>query len=233
VGASLGLSAPNLINEDHWYFIEWEFLIHPSAGEVIVRVNNTVVISASGVNTVGAGCATLLRQIGFHCGQNSEWRMDDLYVLDSTGPAPHNTFLGDVKVEYLRPNAPGALQQWSIFGSEIIHWEAVDDNQAPDDDVSYIHSVTPGQTDVQHYQATGLPSGSIFGAQLSLYAKKSDSGPRVIAPVVAGVVGPSINNVSSDNYQYHHTPYALNPATGLAWTIDEINTLQAGVTIVS
>jgi hypothetical protein len=229
---SLGITGPNLINENHWYFIEWQVLIHPTNGAVTVRLNNIPLIAVTGVNTVGDGRAVSLRQIAFHCGEHQGWRMDDLYVLDDRGLPPLTTFLGDVKVEYLRPRTAGTHQDWAVVGGSS-HTDAIDDNQIPDDDASYIESATPGETDTSLYQPTALPAGPIFGAQLSLYARKSDSGPRVIAPVVNDEVGAPFVTVSQGSYQYHHTAYGLNPATDLPWTIAEINAIEAGVTVVS
>jgi hypothetical protein len=202
---------------------------------VILRLNNEVVGSATGVCTVGDSGGTLyptdLALVGFHCSSNQEYYIDDLYVLDDTGPAPCNTFLGDCRVEYLRPRAPGAYQQWTVAGTASTHYAAVDDASTPDEDGSYVQSITPGQIDTNKYQPTGLPSGPIFGAQLGLYAKKSEIGPRVMAPVVNNVVGAPYFP-SSEIYQYSLTPYQTNPVTGLPWTIGEINAIEAGVKVV-
>jgi hypothetical protein len=231
VEVSLARSAPGLVGFDHWYFVEWETLIHPTAGTSILRLNNVVIAAASGVNTVGERSLAELRRLAFTCGSNQQFFLDDLYVLDDTGPAPLNTFLGDCRVEYLRPRAPGTFQQWTPVGTAT-HEGAVDDNATPDKDATYIESTTPGQLDTSRYTPTGLPSGSVFGAQLSLYARKSDQGPRVIAPVANGSVGPSLTP-SADTYQYFTTPYGVNPATGLAWTIAQVNAAEFGVKVVS
>jgi hypothetical protein len=191
-----------------------------------------VVLSLSGLNTVAPAGGALLRRIAFHCAAEEGWRLDDLYVLDDTGEAPCNTFLGDVKIEYLRPRAAGASQAWTPVGVAE-HWRAVDDNATPDGDGTYVESVTPGQTDTNLYQPTGLPAGSIFGAQLSLLARKAAIGPRVIAPVVNAIVGPPHVHLSADSYVYHSTIYEKNPTTGAAWTIADVNAAQFGVTVAT
>jgi hypothetical protein len=231
----LGRTAPDVVRQDNWYFVEWQATIG-ATGAVTVRVNNVVVLAVTGVNTVGGASTSPypadLRSVGFHCGGNEEWLLDDLYVLDSTGAAPCNTFLGDCRVEYLKPRAAGTYQQWPTVVGAGSHWLAVNDNAIPDEDTTYVESITPGQRDTNLYQPTGLPSGPIFGAQLSLHARKADIGPRTIAHVVNGSTGP-VQFPSADTYWYHHQMYMTNPATGNPWTIAEINAIDAGVTVVS
>ena len=233
----IGRTPPDVVREDTWYFIEVQATIAAS-GSVIVRVNNIELLNLSGVNTIGGGAGgtgvTALRGVGFNCGSNETWMLDDVYVLDDTGPAPWNTFLGDCRVEYLRPRAAGGSQTFPVVvGSSGSHWRAVDDNAVPDEDVSYVEADAPGQTDTNLYQPTGLPAGQpIFGAQLSLHARKSEIGPRVISPVVNGVAGPAQYSPSMTTYSYHHTMYPVNPATGNPWTVAEINAIDAGATVV-
>jgi len=234
-GATLGQTIPGLMHEDRWYYIELQVLLHASAGAAILRLNNIEVLNVTGVNTVGDG-GTTFRTISFQCSSNRAYWIDDLYVLDDTGPAPCNDFLGDCRVEYLRPRAPGAYQQWTVAGTASTHYGAVDDAAVPDEDGSYVESIVPGQIDTNKYQPTGLPSGTIYGAQLSLYARKSEIGPRVIAPVVNNVVGAPVIGVSAENYVYYNHPYCvygLNPATGSPWSIAEINAIECGVKVIS
>lgn len=228
---SAGITPPGLIHYDVWYFIELGITLGASGTAVFtLRVNNVQQFSTT-TNTTNVG---LIRRVHFKCTSFagfSSYYIDDFYALDATGPAPGNSFLGDCRVEYLRPRAAGSQQQWPfVVGTS--HWAAVDDNASPDDDTTYVEANAPGLTDTNRYQPTGLPAGPIFGAQLSLYARKTEIGPRTIAPVVNGVSGPSYGP-SFESYQYYSTPYATNPATGLPWTIAEINAVQAGVTVIT
>jgi hypothetical protein len=233
--ALLAQTAPNTIRLDLWYFIELKALIHASAGAVTLRVNNVEQFAVTGVNTLPSGRTPTPRNVAWRStsfAQTQYYYVDDFYALDTSGAAPGNDFLGDVRVEYLRPRAAGASQAWTPFGSSS-HWITVDDNATPDEDASYVEANAAGLTDSNLYQPTGLPAGPIFGAQLSLYARKTEIGPRIIAPVVNGTSGPPTYGPSFETYQYYSTPYALNPATGNPWTIAEINAIDAGVTVVS
>lgn len=233
---NIAQSPPGLIHFDTWNYIEWKVLIHASAGTTEVRVNNVTQITYSG-KTMGTWPSSTgilpPRVFGFQGVTNQNSLFDDLYILDGTGAAPQNDFLGDSRVEYLKPRAAGAAQAWPTVVGSGSHWLAVNDNAAPDGDSSYVEANAAGLTDTNLYDPTGLPSGNpVFGAQLSLYARKTEVGPRVIAPVMNTVVGPSVGP-SYESYQYWTTPYGVNPATGLAWTVATINAIDAGVTVIT
>jgi hypothetical protein len=235
--AAVGVTPPNLIHMDVWYFLEWRVKLDATVGSHAVQVNNILQITVAGINTLPTTAVSggnLPRQFGFLSSGSAGGQcyfVDDFYALDATGPAPQNTFLGDCRVEYLRPRAAGALQQWSVTGVSA-HWSAVDDNATPDQDATYVEANAAGLTDTNRYTPTGLPVGPIFGAQLNLYAEKTAAGPRVIAPVVGGTVGPAVGP-SQNSYAYFSSISPTNPATGLPWTIAEINAIDAGVTVVS
>lgn len=230
----LGTSAPDIIRNSIYYYIEIKTLIDGAVGTVEVRVNGVAVLTLAGVNTnASLTGTTLLSAIGFFTAGNYIGYIDDLYVLDTAGGTPWNTFLGDSRVEYLRPDGAGATQAWDLIGAAT-HWQAVDDGATPDGDTSYIHTATLGLTDTETYLPTGLPSGTIFGLQVNLYARKTDSGPRSIAPVLrhagADYVG-SNQAPSFGTYNYLIQLYSLNPGTGVAWTIADVNAIEAGVKV--
>jgi hypothetical protein len=230
----LGQTAPNVVHLDVWYFLELKVVFHATAGAVTVRVNNVPQLAVTGVVTLASGRVAPPRNLHWWStsfAQTQTYFIDDFYALDALGPAPWNDFLGDCRVEYLRPRAAGALQQWSVTGAGS-HWQAVDDNATPDEDGSYVEATAAGLTDTNRYAPTGLPVGPILGAQLSLYAEKTEVGPRVIAPVLGGGVGPPVGP-SQSSYAYFSTVYPTNPATGVPWTIAEINAVDGGVTVVS
>jgi hypothetical protein len=231
---SLGRTAPDLIRMDTWYYLELQYFVHASAGSMSLRINNVEHLTFTGKTVGSAGGVDYgadLRSVTWRCPSNCEWYMDDLYILDSTGPAPWNTFLGDVRVEYLRPRAAGTYQEWTPVGAAS-HWQAVDDLYTPDDDATYVSANAPDLRDTNLYRPTGLPSGPVYGAQLSLLVRKTEAGPRILAPMMNGAVGPSYAP-SEVSYTYLHQPYGPNPATGTQWTIAEINAIDAGVKVVS
>lgn len=226
----LGSTAPDVIRQDVWYFIEWQVTVHPSAGAFSLRVDNVEVLAVSGVDTQHSGAPMELQRIHFACSSNQGYWVDDLYVLDSTGPAPQNTFLGDVHIEYLRPVSAGTHQDWNVVGPS--HWQAIDDAAIPDDDATYLSTTTLNAIDTQHYMGTGLPAGTIFGLQINLHARKTDAGIRTVAPVIRHAGTDYVGDDQAPggtNYHYLIQTYATNPGTGAAWTIADVNAAEYGV----
>jgi hypothetical protein len=232
VGGDLrATSAPDLVRMGQYYYLEWAFTLDNAAGSVVIRINGAPIITYAGPTRGYFGGPPT--SVGFQCAGNTIWTFDDMYVLDNLGSAPWNTFLGDVKVEYLRPDGPGFNQEWNLIGAAT-HWQAVDDNVTPDEDATYIFTTVQGLQDLQTYQGTGLPSGSIFGLQASLLARKTDSGPRSIAPIIRfdGTTAVGANyQPSFPDYIYQIQLFQTNPVTGLPWTIADVNAAQVGVLV--
>jgi hypothetical protein len=230
----LGTTAPDLIRENVYYFIEYKLTVDAAAGVVVVRINGNVVLNLTAQNTKSnLVVGSTLTSMGFYSGASYSAYFDDLYVSDDTGAAPWNDFLGDVRVEYLRPDGPGAHQDWDLVGA-LTHWQAVDDGAAPDDDVSYIHTSTAGLQDTETYLPTGLPNGTIYGLQVNLYSRKTDSGPRQVAPIIRHAGGDhlGVNQAPSfGSYRFLIQIYPLNPGTGVAWTISDVNAIEVGIAV--
>jgi len=231
----LGTSAPDLVRMGEWYFLEFKATIDGAVGTATVRVNGVQVLALTGQNTVGglaAGAALSFIQLTGAASSGAS--VDDLYVLDSTG-GTNADFLGDVRIEYLHPDGPGATQAWDVVGAAT-HYQAVWDTAGPDDDTTYIHTATAGLVDTETFSNTGLPAGSIYGLQIGLYARKTDSGLRQIAPVVrAGgtdYVGTN-KEPSFASYAYLIQLYETNPATAAAWTIADVNAAEFGIKLTT
>ena len=226
---NLGTSAPGIIHNGVYAYIEIKAFID-NVGSAEVRVNEATVLNLVGVDTLRGSDASVSR-ITLATEANFNYRIDDLYALDNVGPAPQNNFLGDCRVEYLQPTAPGFHQAWSVVGAPT-HWQAVNDGSSPDDDTTYITTTGSGVIDTQEYSNTGLPSGTIFGVQVGLYARKTDSGLRSVAPVVrhAGVDNFGANqNPGFPDYAYLLQLFETNPGTGVAWTIADVNAAEFGI----
>lgn len=232
--ALLGSSAAGLINLGEYYYIEAKALIDPAAGSVVVRINGVVVLTIAGVDTTGNLTAgTGFSYIQLKAAASSGFYVDDVYMLDASG-AVNNDFLGDTRIEYLHPDGAGATQGWDLIGGAT-HWQATYDSAGVDDDATYIHTSGVGTVDTETLSNTGLPSGAIYGLQANLYARKTDSGFRQVAPVLrhAGVDYTGTSQEPSTTYRYLQQLYETNPGTGAAWTIADVNALEAGAKLTA
>lgn len=209
----------------NWYYYELGGTVATSGGTATVRLDGTTVISFTG-NTKTGGTSSNIDMVRVQ-GDNSGGKyVDDVYVCDGTGAAPHNTFLGDVKVTSLVPNAAGASTQFTP--STGANYTTVD--ELPYSATDYVSSGTSGQRDTYALTDLAATAGTVYGVQSNIIAKKTDAAPIALKPAVksgASVYYGTTGNLSSNDSILIDTRMT-NPATGAAWSITEVNSLEAG-----
>ena len=233
-------------------YLEWKVLIHPSAGTVEVRVNGVPVAGLTGLtglntrNTANTSWSQIalgnLDVVGgtWSGGGGGTFDWDDVYVCDGTGPAPWNTFLGDIRVDYHFPNAAGSNNA-STPGTGTDRFALVDE-LVPNDDtgLDYNTLVATGDKDTYNIELLKAAGSAILGLQTLISAKKADTGVATICPVLRheGVdydnvtlgSGPAVPPVVlGGSYQYARQIYQTNPATGTQILEPEFNAMEFGV----
>ena len=232
-GTVLGTTAAAITSVDVWCYLEVAATIDPAAGVVTIRVNGVEALSLTGQNTRNTAATqwTAVRlgiQVGVtgtSPGVSRECDYDDLYVLDQSGSAPWNTFLGDCRVDPCLPTGAGATTGWTP--SAGANWQCVDD-AAPNDDTDYTSATTPGLTDT--FVIGDAPTGVIYGVQAVLIAKKVEIGTASLSAVVrhSGVDYPGAEIPASISYSGLLDIFETNPATGLQFTTAEFNAAEFG-----
>jgi len=221
-------------------YVEWKVVIHPSAGTVEVRVNGNVVpgLNLTGQNTRASGFSTWTSVVlGTNDNVGSSWSggnlnvdFDDVYVCDGSGSAPWNTFLGDCRVDALRPTAEGTSSQWTpLSGTDNA---AMVNQTAPDDDTTYVSTVTSGHTDTYVTPDAPVAGAAIMGVQLNVSIKKEDAGSCAVSGVVrhSGTNYPVVLPNPGTTYAYQTVMMPTNPGTGVAWTEAGFNAAEFGFT---
>ena len=216
-----------------WHYVEFGVTIG-ATGSFEVRVDG---VTRSGVqspmNTQATGNASANTVgLGFLSAGGAAIAFNDFYACDSAGTR-NNTFLGDVRVQALMPAADGDLSQFTP-SSGTTHYNLVDEIP-PDGDTSYVSSPTPGNVDLYQLGDVAAVSGSILGVAVYSFARKDDAGTRTIANVIktGGVEYDGPAQALSMSYTYFTEHWETNPATGLPWTIADVNALQVGCKVVA
>jgi hypothetical protein len=207
-----------------YYYVELKVTFHATAGSLELRVNAAPVATFTG-NT---GTPTWN---GFHCGAYADF--DDLYLLDGTGAAPWNDFLGDCRVDVRNPTAEGASSAWTpLSGTDNA---LMVDDPAPDDDTTYVSTTVIGATDTHVVQDAAVVGAPIRGVQVCLSMKKTGAGACTVAPVIrhsgTDYSGTAVSPASA--YVYSLAVYSVNPGTGAAWTESDFNAAEFGYTRVT
>lgn len=216
--------------------IELKVTINDTTGSFELRVNGVTEVSGTNVDTKNTANATADRITLFPTGSGSafgtaDW--DDVYVCDDT--APNASFLGDVRIHALLPNAAGFYAQWTPSAA-VANYTTVDENP-PNDDTDYISSATVGQID--SYAFTDLPANvaAVLAVQVCMDARKDDAGTREIAALVRQSAADAVGATKAvgTTYAMALQQWDTNPANaGAAWAVADLNTnAQFGVKVIA
>ena len=212
-----------------WHYIELQVVQGTSNGTLNVRVNGVLAITLSAQNTTQSGGPLLTVFAGSLPGQPCPVTVDvdDLYVADTSGTI-NNTFLGDVRVDALKPQGPGGLNQWTVEPAGLPAWAAVSDA----DDATAIRAATANLR--QSFDVEALPamsSPAIHGVQVTMLARKTDAGNgRVRALAVSGAqTAVSADIVLQEQLAWHTAMFERNPNGNAQWTETAFNAAEFGV----
>lgn len=214
-----------------WYYFEVYAKIGDS-GSVIIRFNEGEVCNLSGIDTQPSSSTTVG---GFYLGwgdvnwYNIYYNYDDLYVIrpDGEGAA---WFLGDVRVETIFPTGEGTTIDFAPSAGTDNALNV--DEVAHDGDTTYNSSATLNAKDTLVYGNLATATGTIHAVRYNTAARKTAGGGlRKIAPILrhggSDYTRPSF--MLSDSYNW--APQTMdedNPATGVDWTISDINNAEFG-----
>jgi hypothetical protein len=220
-----------------WAYIEGQVVISATAGTVTLRVNGTVVVSETGINTATGGTLTantliVAATVFSPSGWAAVGLIDDLYLFDGTGSA-NTTFPSAIPtVQCLWPNSPGSNAQWT--GSPYQNFANVND-ETPDGDYTVNQSGTAGQLDTFNHDDLRPDTGTVFAVQHCLTARTATATSHTIA--AAEYVGTTsyvdTAQTLATGYSCLTFPHDTDPATGAAFTIADVNSNQYGYELVS
>ncbi len=207
-----------------WFYVSVKVTI---GGNAVVQLNGAAEIASVSGNW---GVSNLDRIVFWNMNLGGDaTNVDDVVVMDSSGSAPLNDFLGDVRVETLYPVADGTHTDWTPkVGTD--HYAMVNEHLI-DGDGSFVYDATPGDKD-SYIIETFI--GSIYGAQLNIGARKGDASVRQIKPLVrqggTDYLGP-LWTLSAD---YVINSWQLdNDPTGTPWTAAQINADEFGQDLIA
>lgn len=223
---TLLVSSAQTLQAGQWNYIEVKATIADSGGVFEVRVNEQVWATYTGDTKYSSTLANA-RTIRFCTASWVNTGIHDLYICDGTGSV-NNSYLGDVRVDTVRPVGAGALTQFSPQGGSV-NWENVDD-ATTDGDTTYNVSDTIGQIDT--FDCANLPAiGSVIsGIQVNLMTRKDDAGSRTLRGVmrIASTNYEGADIVLTTDYHVCRQVWDQNPATAAAWTEAAINGAEFG-----
>ena len=224
VTSGLGLLAAQ------WYYLELKVFIHDSTGTVELWIDGNKVINETALDTKNGTPNTINRV--WLLGNTGDMNFDDFYILDDSGTDATDR-LGDSRVETVVPDADGATNNFTPVGAGTTNADRVDDGLTPDDDTTYVHSSTATDKDLYGFEALAGSIDTVFGVQVTLYARKEETGERTVRTVARS----GTTEVESGDfylgpqYRYVSNMYENDPNGGGNWNEAAVNAAQFGIKI--
>jgi hypothetical protein len=226
-GTIIATSTQN-ISAGVWYYIEAKVVISDTVGICVVKLNGVTWINFSG-DTKNAGTLSSVSniQLGW---STSVTAWDDLILMDDTGAAPYNDFIGERVIRPMRPNGVGAVTGLTP-NSAVANWTTVDED--PWSATADYNSATATATDTYAFSdVSGLTS--VDAVQVAMYALKMDSGSRNIRAVQRTSGGTQVESVDfplSTTIAPYQGAIRLTDPSGATWTQSLVNSAEYGVKI--
>ncbi len=214
-----------IIPVNRWFYVELKVIVGTS-GHATVQLNGAPEI-ASSLGNFGTGGIEQIRFENHSLG--GQTHIDDVIVLDTTGSAPQNDFLGDVRVETIYPVADGSYTAWTPdTGTD--HFSRVNEHPI-DGDASYVKDANPGDKD-SYIMDTFL--GTIYAAQFNVGARKGEAALRQLKPLIKQSGTDYLGSLATLSTDYLFYSWILdNDPSGSPWLAATINADEFGQELIT
>jgi hypothetical protein len=212
------------VKSRRWHTIEIEIKIDNTTGYVLMYLDGVEIINATALDTqqtANANCA----RVAFKAttGLDTQHLVDDLWVTDGTS-------YGDCRFQQLVPTSDDTVALTKSTGST--NYGVVDEPQVNTSD--YVSGTAAGDKDT--YGITDLDStlDTVKTAMLVAYANNITPAGTSRAFLVSGATTdntPAITNTTT--FSRIQEIFDLDPNTGAAWTVSNINACKVGVEVAT
>jgi hypothetical protein len=236
-GTPIGPASSALIVANTWYVIECTVTISATVGFVECKINGTTAITTAATQNTKSTANTFVNAYGLNSAGAGFAYFDDWYMLDGTGIAPFNAYLGPVQVRGDAPSANSAVGGRNAFtptNPTNVNWTNV--GNIPAVATKYNADGTAGDYDM--FQFPPLPSNTATvlaidlwalllldsaGArtvELNTYSNTTDSATAAFTPTGTIAVPAYANQVST-----------VDPHGPTAWTVATAGAAELGVKV--
>ena len=216
-----------------WYYIEFKFLVHNSAGTIHVKLNGVDEIAATGsLDTQNNGTDDSVQSYRFEADTTStDWFIDDHYMMNTAGTI-NTDFLGDIQVKLLLPDTDDTAAWTRSAGS--VNADLVDDPKDNDGDTTYVHSATATTQDWYNMPNGAANIDEVYGVQTSIVARKDDATVREVRTEIKAPTTQQngATNALTTVYTGYTDMFETKDAT-LAWDTTALDALLIGPNVVS
>jgi hypothetical protein len=208
-----------------WYVIEIRIRADKEYGILSCRVDGNPDCDFAGPTTIFTpGSVDMIKWYHMSC------LLDDIVVNNAEGDY-NNSWPGCMKVVLLRPNDDGDHTEWTP-SKEGHNYDRV--NEVPYDPAEYVHATGVGLRDTYGLQDLPENVGDVMIVRGDAWAYK-DSGSLAQNRKLAFSVKPTFSIYDTEDQDLFLSTslvtgvFDVNPDTGVSWTKEEVNLLQAGI----
>jgi hypothetical protein len=225
-GTTLLATGSATVAASAWTSLEIKLMVADS-GSIVVKLDGVTVLSFSGdtQSNSSAYCNTVLLA---GTSSASIGALDDLFLLDTTGSAPLNDYIGDVRVSTLFPTSDSSVAFTPASGGS--NYLMVDDGATVDGDTTYASGSSVGDKDLMGFEDLSFTPATVHAVRVGSVARKTDAGVRSLCAVAkSGATELDGTGVGlSTSYAVIGHTYLVDPATSTTWTASAVNSLVAG-----
>lgn len=231
---------PSIVPTNIWTLVEFHFTIADSGGVIQVRFNaNTVLDLDTTGDTRNSGAATV---DSITIGEDETFSgtshhsydiyLDDL-AINTTAGSVNNSWCGNGGIILLVPNGAGDTTQLSRGGTDSGNNYGQVDDVPNNGTTDYVYASSAGSADLYTLTDTSLPSASgVKAIRWMAVARENIAGAGSISRYIktnsVAYEGGTFGLTTSD-YSLISEIIENNPNTSTAFTIAELDALQAGV----
>lgn len=203
-------------------YIELKVTFGSTTGSYTLKCNNYTEATATNVDTINSANSYANKfEILNTATSGAAVIFDDVY-------AESNDFLGMPRIYRISPSSDSSVAFTPSSGGS--NYLMVDETGTHDGDSTYVYANVTGIKDLYGYGDLALTSGTVKGIVLNFIAKKLETYPISLTPIVKissteYTKTAQALSVTYDNYQ---TIWDTNPATSTNWTYAEIDALIVG-----
>ena len=233
-GATLAVTPGGVVPISQWRWLSIHIFTHDTTGFIKARdAKGTLLLDATGLDTRGRGETDLISSWEFRADNGGAAHfIDDLMIMDTTGPAPFNSWTKDVGMFYAAPTADGAQNDMTQVGGGSGKYTAVNALE-PDGDTSYLYSETVSHRELFAHEDLPSTRGNNVLAVVGVVGwKASDGGGRegTISVRNGGTTADAGENraLEAGQYKIDRIAMPLNPVTAAAWDRTVFNGSELG-----
>lgn len=207
-----------------WHTARLRGVIHASAGELELMIDNEVVATLTGINTqqtANAYVSTVLINA-----RGSSMDVDDIVVIDDD-----SAFLPECRIQQLLPSVDGGTLNL-VPSTGVSHFAVVD--EAVVSTADYLQGTLDGEHDLLGVQDLAAVPGSILGVKVIGWAAKTDAASRAwnLGIKSGATVDDGADLSLTTDPQYAERLFETDPNTALEWTQAGVNALELKPTVI-